>query len=109
RDTYTDTLMYVLYEEDFEPYRMLKSAFEQEGRFYEVHVITSMVEEDDLIANLFFSLLFLYLGLMVSINFLNNFLHKKTWKPFYQVIESLQKFRLDNPTPLREINTHIDE
>src|SRR5690606_12606514 len=87
KDTYVDTLMYVMYEEDMEPFRMLKSAFEQEGKYYELHVITSMVEEDDQIANLFFSVILLYLGLMVSIHMLNNFLLKKTWKPFYQVMD----------------------
>lgn len=109
KDNYIDTLMYVLYEEDFEPYRMLKSAFKQNGAFYEVQVITSMVEEDDLVANLLFSLLFLYVGLMISIIVLNNYLLKKTWRPFYQVIEWLQNFRLDNPIPAKRFDTNIEE
>ena len=109
KDTYVDTLMYVMYEEDMEPFRMLKSAFEQEGKYYELHVITSMVEEDDQIANLFFSVILLYLGLMVSIHMLNNFLLKKTWKPFYQVMDWLKRFRLDHPLPIGKIDTRIDE
>lgn len=109
RDTYVDTLMYVIYEEDYEPYRMLKSAFGRRGAFYEIQVITSMVEEDDLLANLFFSLIFLYVGLMVSIVILNHYLLKKTWLPFYQILDWLQKFRLDKPVPIKKFDTKIEE
>src|SRR5690606_38800892 len=90
-------------------YRMLKSAFGRRGAFYEIQVITSMVEEDDLLANLFFSLIFLYLGLMVSIVILNHYLLKKTWLPFYQILDWLQTFRLDKPVPIKKFDTKIEE
>lgn len=109
RDSYVDTLMYMIYEEDFEPYRMLSSAFKLGRKYYELQVITSMVEEDDLVANLFFYLIFLYFGLMVSIILLNNFVHKRVWRPFYQIIEWLQQFRLDKPIPVKKIETNIRE
>ena len=43
-DTYQDTLMYMENEEDFEPVRMLRTAFRhQNNRYYELQLITSMV------------------------------------------------------------------
>src|SRR5690606_33274961 len=64
KDTFVDTLMYTLNEEDFEPFLMLKTAFQHQGKYYKMSVVTSMVEEDDLIEDLLFSLIFLYLGLL---------------------------------------------
>src|SRR5690606_32303298 len=51
-DSYRDTLMYMLNEKDYEPVRLLESVFEQDGKYYKMKVITSMVEEDDLVKEL---------------------------------------------------------
>src|SRR5690606_13435978 len=76
---------------------------------YEMRVITSMVEEDDLIEDLLYSLLFLFLGLAATLLVLNNFLLKKTWQPFYQTLERLQRFRLDDPQPIVLGSSPIEE
>ena len=109
RDVYVDTLMYMQNEEDFEPVRLLRTAFQQGGKYYQMQVITSMVEEDDLMAELFYSLLYLYIGLLASILVLNNFLLKKIWKPFYYLIKQVKGFRLDKPLQIKFKRTRIDE
>ena len=109
RDVYADTLMYMQNEEDFEPVRLLRTAFQQGGNYYQMQVITSMVEEDDLMAELFYSLLYLYIGLLASILVLNNFLLKKIWKPFYYLINQVKGFRLDKPLDIKFKKTRIDE
>ena len=109
KDVYQDTLMYMQNEKDFEPVRMLKTRFRHHNRYYELRVITSMVEEDDLIEDLLYSLLWLYLGLIFSILVLNNLLLKKIWQPFYTILHRLQSFRLDNPQPFTPANTNISE
>lgn len=109
RDTYVDTLMYMKNEDEFEPVRMLKTVFMHNNRYYELKVITSMVEEDDLVNQLLYSLLWLYLGLVATILVLNNVLLRKIWKPFYRLLRKLKGFRLEAPQPLGDINTRIDE
>src|SRR5690554_1664023 len=109
KDIYSDTLIYTLNEEDLEPFRMLNTAFQLNGNYYRMSLITSMVEEDDLIEDLLFALFFLYLGLMASILILNNFLLKKIWKPFYQLTDRLKTFKLENPQPFGIIDTKINE
>ena len=52
KDEYRDTTMYTLNEEDFEPFRMLTTVFVHQGKYYEMKVVASTVEEDDLIRNL---------------------------------------------------------
>lgn len=108
-DVYQDTLIYTLNEEDFEPFRMLKTVFELNGNYYHLSLITSMVEEDDLIEDLFYALVFLYLGLIFSVLILNNFLLKKIWRPFYNLLDNLKTFRLDDPKPFDAKKTRIDE
>lgn len=108
-DIYQDTLFYMQVEDDFEPVRLLTTAFEHRGGYYEMQIITPMVEEDDLIEDLIFSLLFLFLGLAASMFIVSNFLLKNTWKPFYHLLEKLQKFQLDDPKPLTATSSKIEE
>jgi signal transduction histidine kinase len=109
KDVYRDTLMYMLNEKDFEPVRMLKTAFRQDNKYYEMRVITSMVEEDDLREDLLYALLWLYVGLITSILALNNVLLKRIWQPFYFLLQRLQQFRLEDSRPFDPVRTHIDE
>ena len=109
RDLYTDTLMYMKNEDEFEPVRLLKTVFAHNDRYYELKVITSMVEEDDLINQLLYSLLWLYGGLVATILVLNNVLLRKTWQPFYRLLRKLKSFRLESPQPVENIDTRIDE
>ena len=108
-DTYIDTMMFMQNEKSDEPVRLLKTVFLQNGKYYELQVATSMVEEDDLVKQLFISILWLYFGLVLSIVVFNNFLLKKIWQPFYQLLKHLKKFRLDKPEPVEPIKTKVDE
>lgn len=109
QDTYIDTMMYMQNEKSDEPVRLLKTVFLQNGRYYQLQVATSMVEEDDLVTQLFYSICWLYLGLMVTIILFNNFLLKKIWRPFYQLMRQLKNFRVDKPKPVTTPKTSVDE
>jgi signal transduction histidine kinase len=106
---YQDTLMYMLNEEDLEPVRMLTTAFIHQGKHYELKVISSMVEEDDLIEDLFYSLIWLYAALLVSILVVNNFLLKKVWRPFYELLAQLKDFRLGKGQSIEPADTQVKE
>lgn len=108
-DHYRDTLMFMQNEEDFEPVRLLETSFLMEDNYYKLKVITSMVEEDDLIADLFYSILWLYLGLILSILILNNFLLKNTWKPFYNLLDKLKNFNIETEEKISFETTKIEE
>lgn len=109
KDVYKDTMMYMIFEKDLEPVRMLFTAFERKGRYYELKVISSMVEEDDLIENLFWSLVWLYLILITSIILINNILLKKIWLPFYQILNQLKTYRLGKTKEIETIETNVTE
>ena len=109
REQYLDTLMYMQNEEEYEPVRLLKTVFRHKNQYYQMQVRTSMVEEDDLIIELFYALLWLYGGLLVSILLVNNLLLKRIWKPFYHLLQQIKGFRLEQQSNITVPPTKIDE
>ena len=73
-----------------------------------MQVITSMVEEDDLISELLYAIIWLYAGLIAAILVLNNFLLKKIWQPFYHLLKQLKNFKLEKPV-IEVKQTRVDE
>ncbi|WP_048919624.1 sensor histidine kinase [Rufibacter radiotolerans] len=108
-DLYQDTLMYMQNEKDFEPVRMLTTVFQRQGKYYQLRLITSMVEEDDLIEDLLYSLLWLYIGLIATLLLLNNLLLKRIWRPFNNLVRHLRTFKLEDAKPLPLQKTSIEE
>ena len=109
RDSYRDTLMYMQNEKDYEPVRLLETVFKKGDEFYKLKIITSMVEEDDLIEDLLFSLVLLYVGLILSIVLLNNLILKKIWNPFYGLLQQLKNFRLEKDQKINTVSSNIEE
>jgi signal transduction histidine kinase len=103
KDTYTDTLMPMQDADDeapeAEPVRLLKTAFENQGKFYELRVINSMVEEDDLAEELLREALGLYLLLITIIILINNFVLQRLWQPFYSFLNQLKNYRVGKSFP----------
>lgn len=109
-DQYKDTLMYMENEDDLEPVRLLTTVFEaKENEFYQLKVISSMVEEDDLIEDLFYSLLWLYLILIVTILVINTLVLRSMWKPFFNYLNRLSQFKLGKNEHVQPIQSKTAE
>lgn len=108
-DYYRDTLLFMINEQDYEPVRILTTAFERKGRYYQLNVISSMVEEDDLISDLLSAIIWLYLAMLVSILLFNNYLLKRIWRPFYHLIGQLKTFRLEKNKPITVKESKVEE
>lgn len=109
KDIYRDTLIYVQNEDDFEAMRIYTSAIKHESSYYKLDIITSMVEEDDLIESLVAYLLGLYIILIASILILNNLLLKRLWQPFYNLLNQLRTFKIENNTSIIIPKSNIEE
>ncbi len=113
KDRYLDTVLNMQDKDDEtpepEPVRMLITAFELDGNYYELKVANSMVEEDDLVKELLSDVIWLYLTLIISIIFINNFALKKLWKPFYEFLSQLKEFRLEKNQVLPQVKTKTKE
>ena len=113
KDSYIDTLMYMQDADDekpeLEPVRKLTTAFKKDDRYYELAIINSMVEEDDLVKELFRSSLGLYFLLILCVLLLNNFLLQRLWKPFYLFLNQLKKYQIGSHQHFPKVQTVTKE
>src|SRR5690554_1726119 len=108
-ENYSDTLIYLEEDDEFEPVRLLEDVFELDGAYYKIQVSTSMVEEDDLVESLLISLGWLYLGLIISMLVLNNLIMRKVWRPFYSLLRQLNDFSIERDEKMTFESTRIRE
>lgn len=110
RDSYKDTLIYSPLKNSDYRTRLLTTAFvASDGKYYEMKLISQELDNGKLIENLATSLLWLYLFLFLSTILINNFVLKKTWQPFYQLLKYLDDFRLDKGALRKPAETKIKE
>ena len=110
-DSYINTTMLMQDADDqapeIEPIRLFTTAFENNGKYYELKIINSMVEEDDLVEELLRESLGLYLFLIIAIIIINNVVLKRLWQPFYALLNQLETYRIGKNIP--EIKTNTKE
>lgn len=113
KDRYIDTLLYMQDADDkspeLEPVRLLTTAFENNGNYYELQIINSMVEEDDLVEELIYDTIWLYFLLIISLVVINNFVLQRLWKPFYSFLNQLKNYRIGSSKNFPEANTKTKE
>lgn len=113
KDRYIDTLLYMQDADDespeLEPVRLLATAFENNGDYYELQIINSMVEEDDLVEELIYDAVWLYFILIISIVLINNFVLQRLWKPFYSLLNQLKNYRIGSSKNFPEAKTKTKE
>ncbi|WMX16338.1 HAMP domain-containing sensor histidine kinase [Aureispira sp. CCB-E] len=113
RDTYTDLEIYMQDADDdspeLEPVRMLTTVFKANDTFYQLKIANPIIEQNDLVKALFWNVVWLYLILILSIVYINNFTLKKIWQPFYRLLAQLKSYKIDQLTPLLLKETKIKE
>lgn len=109
-EEFRDTSMYMEYEEDYEVMRMLTTYFStSQAQYYELKIITSMVEGEDLVADLLHALLWLYVSVIASAFIINNWVLRKIWRPFYQLQHELRSFKLGEGKMFNPPQTKVTE
>lgn len=109
-EEFRDTAMYMEYEEDYEVVRMLTTYFSiPDEQYYELKIITSMVEGEDLVGDLLHALLWLYVAVIASAFIINNRVLRKIWRPFYQLQHELRGFRLGEDKSFNPPQTKVTE
>lgn len=107
---FSNEMVYMEYDEDMEPYRVLKTGFYDKDNFpYMLEIRTSTVEEDDLIYDLSISLVALYVFILISILLINHFGLRKAFKPFDQIISQLRKYEVGNKEKPIHVVTNVKE
>ncbi|MBS7255659.1 sensor histidine kinase [Flavobacterium branchiicola] len=110
KDKITSTKEFMEYDNENQPIRILKTVFrDQKGNPHELTIKASIVEEDELLEDLFLALIGLYVMLVISILAVNHLLLKKIWKSFHIILENLKGIKLGAGNKLKPINSPINE
>ncbi|WP_114781703.1 sensor histidine kinase [Botryobacter ruber] len=110
RDSYKDTLIFSDLKNEYYQARLLTTAFvSTDGNFYEMKVVSQALQKGDLVKKVISSLLWVCLFMFVCTIVVNRFVLTKTWKPFYQVLNYINAFRLDKGAELEMDKTRIEE
>ncbi|MBF4485556.1 HAMP domain-containing sensor histidine kinase [Flavobacterium sp. CSZ] len=110
KEEFSTSKEFMEYDNDNEPIRTLKTVFnDDKGNPYELTIKASIVEEDELLEDLFLALIGLYVMLVISILAVNHLLLQKIWKSFYTILENLKEIKLGTGSQLKAIDSPIDE
>ena len=106
---FKNTKVYDELEDDEEPFRKMESVFTTNSKYYELNIISSLLNSEELLVTilvdiLIFSFIFLGLGFL-----LNRFFLGKLWKPFYETIQKIKNYKLDKDNIVKLPTTHISE
>ena len=107
---YRDSMEYIDAKNETEPARILTTLFkDKDERFYELSVYTPSIEKRDLKESIFYLLIGLFVILFVIILLINIWVFHRSMKPFYQLLEWLEHYRLGKNNEKLSIETHTTE
>ena len=99
-EIFTDTLILDEKENELANNRMVSSFFKVNNNNYQIKIWRSTLEFDELFDGIFYFLSFILFFLFLISMFINFWVSKTLWRPFYKTVSSLNSFRAsDNKTP----------
>ena len=108
--SYRDSMIYIKEKNETEPARILTTLFkDKENRHYELSVFTPTIEKRDLQEAIFHLLIALFATLLIAILVINIWVFRRSMKPFYQLLNWLDKYRLGQENELLDISTYTTE
>ena len=108
--SYRDSMIYIKEKNETEPARILTTLFkDKENRHYELSVFTPTIEKRDLQEAIFHLLIALFATLLIAILVINIWVFRRSMKPFYQLLNWLDKYRLGQENEPLDISTYTTE
>ncbi len=110
KDEFFDSTKYIEIERESEPIRVLRSNFmTADGKFYEIRIETSTLENEDLIETVLWSIVILYFIMLLCTLWVTNYIIKRSFRPLYNILDWLNNFHpgetvkpLENETTIKE-------
>ena len=107
---YRDSMIYIAEKGETEPARILMTIFkDKDERYYELSVYTPTIEKRDLKEAIFQLLIGLFVVLLITILVINVWVFHQSMKPFYILLDWLEKFRLGKKNDVLDNPTHTTE
>jgi signal transduction histidine kinase len=105
-----DTLLFDKKKSELLPYRQLvakNTSLHQRG--YLIRILMPIEETETLIKTIIIALTLLFLVLLALLIYVNYFISRSVWTPFYHTIESLSRYDISRTSPLHLHDTSIRE
>lgn len=104
-----DTLLFNAIEQEEEPYRRLRFGLTMQGIPYQVDVMQSAVETEDIAEMVLLLNLALIVATFTALFWAQKRMSEQLWQPFNDTLERLRSFRLAQSEPLTLTETKTDE
>lgn len=110
REVFYDSTAYVELEDEDEPVRVMRTAFRMPGgQFYELELMISILERDDMVEAMLWYLGVLFLLFLICTSIGIQLVLKSVFRPLHRLLDWLHGIQpgkevplLDNPTKIRE-------
>lgn len=104
-----DTIMWDDYEKKKLPFRRLKFSDQLKGDNYAIIITKSLLPNEDMMRGMSEFILFLTIGLIFALTFVNGQISKKIWTPFFDTLNKLDQYKIAKPTKIEFKKTDIKE
>lgn len=110
REVFYDSTVYLELEDEYEPVRVMRTAFRMpDGQFYELTLMISILERDDMVEAMLWYLGALFLLFLICTSIGIRLVLKGAFRPLHRLLEWLHGLQpgkevlpLENPTKIRE-------
>jgi len=106
---FSDTTVYFHQEDEIVSARLLRSYYEANGNAYQITIVKSTLEEEELLESIVPAFMIILAFLISSLILANWFLSKKLWNPFYITLEQLNNYEIKNHAPQQFTSTNTLE
>lgn len=105
----SDTLIFNRHEKELEDYRQINAVRKINGEYYNITILKSKIESEDLLATLAIVTLLGMLLLWLILFLFTRKLAKSLWQPFFANLEQIRQFSFTSEKALQFENTGIFE
>lgn len=106
---FRNTVFYDKREKETEPGRSLVTIIQVNDTFYEVTIIKSRVEAEDLVRLILLVTVCITGLLLLALWLIHRFLLNRLWQPFYSVLNQMKAFSIKQNAEIIHTETRIDE
>lgn len=109
-EVYYDSTVYIESEDEDEPVRVMKTAFRMpDGQYYELELMISILERDDMVEAILWYLGALFLLFLICTSIGTRLILQSVFRPLHRLLDWLKQIQpgkevpiLNNPTKIRE-------
>lgn len=110
KTVFYDSTVYIEIEDEDEPVRVMRTAFMMsDGQYYELTLMISVLEREDMIETIFWYLSALFLLFLVATSIGIRLILRRVFSPLHQLLDWLQHLEPGKEVPALNNPTHIRE